>query len=367
MKQQFSKITLLLFILISFINCEKQDDVNLPQTNEIVVKQIKKTDLLQNLKLTNKLNEIKKSSSTTNSKTNQNKGSSDFTVNTEIANYALLGDKHTYSFVITRNYPINKLENLLLVSNDDGEYDTFILEYNLPNNAIISNENSAPINTNVTITPINFDYTTSSKSFGIKTICNWDIVLTYIGEFCDGCGYYVTTIENFSCSSSGSGGSGLGGYGPGSGSPTGGGSSSSGSSNSTPFAPITPSYEQQIADCLSSYIFNGNTTIQTFLNSASHDDLKNIDALLDSNECNSEAQEFALLAIEALLNNEFESVDDIIVFDGPDTPITDIADFLKCFDITKDATVTIYVTEPNPGSGDTHVGKYVGHTFVSIT
>ena len=51
---------------------------------------------------------------------------------------------------------------------------------------------------------------------------------------------------------------------------------------------------------------------------------------------------------------------------GPDTPINDVRDFLKCFDSTQSATLTVYVNEPNPGTGDSHKGTFVGHTFVSI-
>lgn len=51
---------------------------------------------------------------------------------------------------------------------------------------------------------------------------------------------------------------------------------------------------------------------------------------------------------------------------GPDNPINDVTDFLKCFDSTKSATITIYVNEPDPGTGKTHNNTFVGHTFVSI-
>ena len=56
----------------------------------------------------------------------------------------------------------------------------------------------------------------------------------------------------------------------------------------------------------------------------------------------------------------------VVVYE-PDTPIADLTDFFECFDATQDAVVTIYTTEPNPGSGDANVGRYCGHTFVSIS
>ncbi|WP_127023534.1 hypothetical protein [Flagellimonas beolgyonensis] len=57
---------------------------------------------------------------------------------------------------------------------------------------------------------------------------------------------------------------------------------------------------------------------------------------------------------------------DILVTFSPDNPINDMNDYLECFTTSQGATITVYVNEPNPGSGDTHVGSYVGHTFVSI-
>lgn len=70
-------------------------------------------------------------------------------------------------------------------------------------------------------------------------------------------------------------------------------------------------------------------------------------------------------------SNYYASIYGPIVPVGPDNPIHDIQDFLDCFDITQNATLTIYALEPNPGSGDTSVvtiaGASVGHTFISIT
>ena len=55
-----------------------------------------------------------------------------------------------------------------------------------------------------------------------------------------------------------------------------------------------------------------------------------------------------------------------IVVDNPDNPIFDINEYLKCFDLTKEASFSVYVLEPNPGTGDTHDGSMVGHTFISL-
>ena len=56
-----------------------------------------------------------------------------------------------------------------------------------------------------------------------------------------------------------------------------------------------------------------------------------------------------------------------VIVENPDNPINDIIDYLKCFDPTQSASLTIYVNEPSPGTGKTHNGTFVGHTFISIS
>ncbi|MFV0539749.1 MAG: hypothetical protein ACK5MZ_00735 [Aestuariibaculum sp.] len=51
---------------------------------------------------------------------------------------------------------------------------------------------------------------------------------------------------------------------------------------------------------------------------------------------------------------------------GPEKPITNPNDIDDCFDFSELAKLTIYVNEPNPGSGDTSNGRFAGHAFVSI-
>jgi len=69
---------------------------------------------------------------------------------------------------------------------------------------------------------------------------------------------------------------------------------------------------------------------------------------------------------EGYVRNENGICVSTVLVENPDDPITDIQDFLNCFDSTQNATLTLYVSEPNPGSGDAYNGTFVGHTFVSI-
>ncbi|WP_373517010.1 hypothetical protein [Pricia sp.] len=55
---------------------------------------------------------------------------------------------------------------------------------------------------------------------------------------------------------------------------------------------------------------------------------------------------------------------------APDTPITDLKEFLKCYDITKPATITLYANQPSSGSSasfDPTSTDPVGHAFISIS
>lgn len=56
-----------------------------------------------------------------------------------------------------------------------------------------------------------------------------------------------------------------------------------------------------------------------------------------------------------------------VIIDEPEDPINDLDDFFECFDTNQNASLTIYALEPNPGTGDTHNGTFVGHAYVSIT
>ena len=51
----------------------------------------------------------------------------------------------------------------------------------------------------------------------------------------------------------------------------------------------------------------------------------------------------------------------------PDHPISDNKCFFSTVDLNKGATLTIYVDEPNPGTGNVKKGLNVGHTFIGIT
>jgi hypothetical protein len=61
----------------------------------------------------------------------------------------------------------------------------------------------------------------------------------------------------------------------------------------------------------------------------------------------------------------------MILVERPDNPVTDIRQYLKCFDTNQPATLTVYARQPVLGTNDTYtfhgIKPDVGHAFISIT
>lgn len=55
-----------------------------------------------------------------------------------------------------------------------------------------------------------------------------------------------------------------------------------------------------------------------------------------------------------------------LVVDKPERPISNVPDYIKCFDKNSGAKITIFVDEPAPGTGQSHDKSNVGHAFISI-
>ena len=71
--------------------------------------------------------------------------------------------------------------------------------------------------------------------------------------------------------------------------------------------------------------------------------------------------------IGAGMAKEEEKKEEAPVIYRPTHPISDNKCFFSTVDLNKGATLTIYVDEPNPGTGDVKKGINVGHTFIGIT
>jgi hypothetical protein len=66
-------------------------------------------------------------------------------------------------------------------------------------------------------------------------------------------------------------------------------------------------------------------------------------------------------------NTGYQEEENTLVIISPDRPISNMAEYLKCFNINQSAQITIFVKQPVPNTSNTHNGSIVGHTFVSIS
>ena len=71
--------------------------------------------------------------------------------------------------------------------------------------------------------------------------------------------------------------------------------------------------------------------------------------------------------LKTIDDEEEEEKEEAPVPDRPDHPISDNKCFFSTVDLNKGATLTIYVDEPIPGTGEVVKGLNVGHTFIGIT
>ena len=71
--------------------------------------------------------------------------------------------------------------------------------------------------------------------------------------------------------------------------------------------------------------------------------------------------------LKTIDEDEDEKKEEAPVIYRPDHPISDNKCFFSTVDLNKGATLTIYVDEPNPGTGNVKKWINVGHTFIGIT
>lgn len=82
-------------------------------------------------------------------------------------------------------------------------------------------------------------------------------------------------------------------------------------------------------------------------------------------------EDFVVEALEYLNDNSTISFQDLVnalTVVSPDNPITDIEEYLECFDTTQGATLTIYVNQPIANQDDAFSmdGGKAGHAFISL-
>ncbi len=412
-------------LTIQMVSCDKDEFETLNDSQngqlELQVKKISFKDVKLNKNAFEKLKESRSKINPSLSQRGIYNEDFGFFIDTTNIVFIEKDGKHSYTFQIINEEDKSIVENLILNSKVTEGYDAFISKYLLTQEEIVKIENGESLETKVpsTITNVNSTYSAIvsgpcvTSTFSSQFVCypdNGGEPVYYGGNYSGGCNddnstlvYETTQIIsiNYGCLTGGSGGSSSnGGYNPGGGSNsggynpggywTGGGSGSSGGSQTNPNNPV-----------LTTPNINYPTVPRDFLSSLSDDQLNWWNAIENSTPRNEiitylnnnkiegtnlvipEALAFALELIDYCIenNNSQESINEInnildLIDDGkingeevvvgPDTPITDMADYLSCFNTSQGASITIYADQPKSGSHNLLGPDRVGHAFISI-
>jgi hypothetical protein len=331
---------LIIFFLTAFQSCEKQELNSV--TKEQGTSDIFKSGKLQDF---NDLNTfVSKEFSNTKSSGYLNRNSTEDTNSFTIINHNITmfidGNGKTFTLKIVKDDPQeNSFSNLIINFDEDNNTNAYIINY-FPSEEYILEYKENPqtvFKGNFNYESINYDgdldflgnYRRSCVTVS-NTYCNWGGTTHSAGENCTAA--YIFNVNQTVCwdtESFENPDSSTNNTSPntGSGSGSGGGASGGGSTNPNPLTEC---------DVVSAFGENG---------------------IVDGSDCDDDSVNELIIA-------------SIVVF-SPDNPIVDISDFLECFDVTQSATLTVYVDEPNPGTGDvwsaTWNGAVVGHTFISIS
>ncbi len=304
---------------------ERQEDI----TPNISIKVTDFTEISTNNKVLEKIAYIKERNDKYNMLSRDiHNEEYEFSFNTDYIKYIEYGDYHSYSFPLTRDELENdNLENLFLSLNNDGEYDAFIVKYDFTSGELIDLTEEELNNRTTQYIPIDFDV--SSLNLAARFICldTWILVPSNEGnnEGCpEGeCIHYewVMTWNCYWVAGSGTGSApGTGDNTSSGGDTTAGGDGSTSSGNdgdpyyyiTTPtvipmsqkltiyLGPLTPEQEAWADGLL------GIRKAQELLDYLLHCGLtaEGRDCVVDT--------DFALLALDALMVNEFENLNEIL-------------------------------------------------------
>jgi hypothetical protein len=154
-KIQFFLLSILIF---STFSCDKDSEViNESNSSKLIIKKIHENEIQNNTFLREKLLQIKKTNRNIQEKI-VNDENYNFSINTNLATYIDDGEAQTYTFEIIRNNSVNKLENLVLKSTENGEFKTLLIQYDFSKESTLERDFN-PNNYNPALyTLINFDY-----------------------------------------------------------------------------------------------------------------------------------------------------------------------------------------------------------------
>lgn len=388
-----------LFILIIaafstiFFSCEKDlyEDSIKNNSRRLKIKKVSLSDIDNNtsFKIVEKVKQFK--SQGKQSKSNQNNQDGKFAYNDvldlyiDFDNGSLIesGESLFYTFPMFRKSEEN-LENILFVPKENGQVDLFFVKYNVKPEDLEDLTEIEKSNISIQV----------YRQTG-QLIC-FDVINRFL-VYPNGCqethsnGYtctpeVVTEITTF-CDwvSPGGGGSNSSGGNVGGGNIGGGGNTGN------------PIITEPIPQIITSIIGLTPTQInfkdfikglsdeqqEWWQNPLNENTRKEIEEYVNQNPNNFSVFIFSEQLIDFAIenNNSLEGIQEIssildILDDGkingedilvvPDEPITDMADYLSCFDTSQPATITLYADQPVAGKHNLFDGFNVGHAFISI-
>src|SRR5574343_562886 len=122
MKNNLKILFLLFSLLLLFNSCSKDNFNEINNENQLKIRKISKLEIEANFKLFSKLLQIDNTKENIQGKI-VNDSVYNFSINTNFATFIDNGVFSTYTFEVFRNSSDNKLENLILKSNNQGGYD----------------------------------------------------------------------------------------------------------------------------------------------------------------------------------------------------------------------------------------------------
>ena len=394
--------------MLFFSSCEKEmyDDAiyQSQQPQNLSISKISFKELKSNKKAVQKIKNVmtKKLPSSLSQRAVYNE---DFGVLIDTTNIVQMVSEteQSLTFNIVDYTDSTKKENLILVSKDDGSFEAYIAEYNLTQQDLdilasggtlenLQPTNISEIENASKIAVSGSCVMTSTYTVGMCENANGDIIENNgnLGNDCVGnwfdVEYQVISID-YSCISQGGGslytGSGISSESSGSGSNSSSGSGYSGGSGyngsfsgnyiNTTFVSCStcPEFSLEFEDFFSNLT---NNQIEWWNNQINLNSVNEIINYLNVNNYSIPSKDFIYQLINEIILNSTNPLalnqNLILEINNPVNRITDINEYLKCFNLTQPATFTIYVDQPIPNENDTWAGNPmdpdVGHTFIAI-
>lgn len=377
--QQIFKICIFI-AFISIVSCEEDESHPAHPNQKTLVKEIPLDQLLKQPIFSDAYKKMSKAKLDLLAKTSM-ENEYGFTIPLVPAKVIETDSLTSYTLFIERDSVDSAFfENLVIQINPNGETKAVIFKYNLLTPSILTADDSFSLNATVEVTPIIYNPSETNKT--------GNVCITYSILMCDygghehtagaNCGSTYLVSQTDCIDAGGTGGGYPGGinYGgvPSTGTVSGthtGGGGSNGSGTQIITSPVNVNFS-----LLSKQFYQSLNTNQMnwIRNIATQEISDGIYDYLASNFYSEESKSYIKNTLIGELmnqtNNDTNWSSNITILDISGPQITNINEYLECFNANQSAVLTIYADQPTPNSKDSWSGDVtdpdVGHTFISI-